>query len=237
MSRRMFRLASMPIVCLVVGGLMAPIDAQEGASHFGIRKARLSAAGRLKATSRSPEESTASDMLDPAFARYVDLNSIGEALLEGDAAALTDAALALAEGERVLLRSHNSLTVAEVASAATRLAAEQKDAESLKRLSALAEQRGDKELVASIKAAEKLARTLGSTRSIDQWTPERLGDLPGPVHGQLEKLLADTREALPEQRGATDTQLSALEKLADAARGDEETIVDADSSGNVTGGF
>lgn len=270
MSRRALRLFVLPAACATIVGLVFWADAHGGSPGFSVRKARLSAAGRLKAVSRGAEE-PASDMLDPAYSRYVDLRSIGEALLDGDAAGLTDAALALAEGERVLLRPHNSLTVAEVASAATRLAAEQKDAESLKRLSALAEQRGDKELLASIKTAEKLAagsrmpapemtisvdevtpeqfaqiralvgdaklaRTLGSARSIDSWTPERLGNLPGPLQGQMQKLIADTREALPEQ-GATDSQLTALEKLAAAARGDEETIMDSDSSADVTGGF
>ena len=49
------------------------------------------------------------ELLDAAFARYMDIDFLRAAWQALDAAALADAGLQLAEGERVLFRSHGLL--------------------------------------------------------------------------------------------------------------------------------
>src|SRR5262245_61010621 len=76
---------------------------------------------------------------DPAFERYVDMEALAEAWEDRDAEALTDIGLQLAEGERVLLRSHKGITAEQVLTVAARLAADQRDKKTLQRLSRAAE--------------------------------------------------------------------------------------------------
>lgn len=99
-----------------------------------------------------------SGLADPAFDRYVDLTLAGHAWQGQDAAGLTDAALQLAEGERILLRTHKSgLTAQKLLSLAANLAADQKDKATLDRLARAAEAQGDKRLAAQVGSARKLA--------------------------------------------------------------------------------
>src|SRR5690348_10316522 len=112
MSRHALRLFVLPAACAMVGGLMAWADAEEGKESSG-NGAAASASSDPRAVSGQtpPSAANLAEFSDPAFARYVDVYAAGRALLDGDAAALTDAALALAEGERVLLRQHKGLSV------------------------------------------------------------------------------------------------------------------------------
>jgi hypothetical protein len=94
---------------------------------------------------------------DPAFDTYVDLDDLAEAWENLDAKALTDIGLQLAEGERVLLRSHKSITAAQVLSLAARVASQTRDKETLQRLVRAAETQKRDELAVQFRAALKLA--------------------------------------------------------------------------------
>jgi len=100
---------------------------------------------------------TVPDILDPAFDVYIRPAMLGRAYAGVDPALLTDAALQLAEGERVLLRSRKGITAAQALQLAVRAAGDKQDKASLERLAKHAESRGDKELASKIAATQKLA--------------------------------------------------------------------------------
>src|SRR5262249_16162160 len=107
------------------------------------------------------------ELRDPAFDRYVDLAQLGQALDSGNAGLVTDLALQLAEGERVLQRSHKSLSSTRVLKLAIRLAAEKKDTPALDRLRKLVKTRGDKDLEAWFSRVQTLAA--GSRKPGSGW--------------------------------------------------------------------
>lgn len=102
---------------------------------------------------------------DLVFDRYVDIHLVARAWKNLDAALLTDLALQLAEGERILHRPHKSaITSEKVFKLAAKAAAETKDKASLERLEKVAEAREDKELKTLVAAVRK---TLGESRAAD----------------------------------------------------------------------
>lgn len=102
---------------------------------------------------------------DPAFARYVRLSDISDAWSALDPAALTDAGLEMAEGERVLGRTHRSgITADSVLHKAVALATDKRDKETLDRLAATAEERGDAGLKGQVQNARKLS---SADRAVD----------------------------------------------------------------------
>lgn len=119
---------------------------------------------------------------DAAFDRYVSASDIGEALDALDAAALTDAALQLAEGERVLLRKHKSgLTAAGLAAKAADLAARRGDRDTLARIRRAADRLGGDAFQAKLTALDKLASAARSPEpgllvQADDATPQQFTD-------------------------------------------------------------
>jgi hypothetical protein len=101
---------------------------------------------------------------DPAFDRYFDRALLTQGLEEGDASLVADAALQLAEGERVLLRTHRSLNARDVARVALKLAAAKADAKTVARLKAFADRAEDAAFKTEVAAVEKLA---SAARSVD----------------------------------------------------------------------
>ena len=95
--------------------------------------------------------------LDRAFARHVNFNRLGSAVRHMDSAALTDAALNMADCERVLHRPYAALPADRLMGMAAQLAAEKRDKASLERLAAAAEKAGNTALVGQIHTAQKLA--------------------------------------------------------------------------------
>lgn len=84
--------------------------------------------------SRSPAEMYA--RMDPAFSKYVDLSLLAQAMAGPDASLLADVALAIAEGERVLVRNHRSgLNSEDLMARAVKLAARTGDKATLDRVS------------------------------------------------------------------------------------------------------
>lgn len=106
----------------------------------------------------------AADLNDPAFARYVDLNLLGQAWDSLDPALLTDCALQLAEGERILLRSHKAISSQQVLELATKIAAEKNDKAALDRLTSVAAATKNTAVGEQIAAAKKLA---GVSRKVE----------------------------------------------------------------------
>src|SRR5438034_1860067 len=76
---------------------------------------------------------------DPAFDKYVDLDLLARAWNEKNAEMLTDIALQLVEGERVLLRPHKAVSADLVFAMAVKIAKEKYDNDNLKRLSKVLE--------------------------------------------------------------------------------------------------
>lgn len=105
------------------------------------------------------QQVTVVSVADPGYAGYFDDSAFQDAVTALDAAALADIALKLAEGERVLLRSHSSgATSQAVLQFAVKVATDKKDAATLERLSAAAERGQMGDLKAQIEAAKQLAQ-------------------------------------------------------------------------------
>lgn len=111
-----------------------------------------------------PPAASSIDLADPAFARYVDLNLLGQAWEQLDASLLTDCALQLAEGERILMRSHKAITAQQVLELATKIAAEKNDKSTLDRLANVAAATKNTAAAEQIAAAKKLA---GVSRKVE----------------------------------------------------------------------
>lgn len=116
---------------------------------------------------------------DPAFDRFVDLELLGAAIWDLDAAALADAGLQLAEGERVLHRSHKAgITARHVLKKAALLAAKKNDKATLQRLNRAAKRMGDEVLVSHVKNVCKAAESSRNSNpllnvSVGEMTTER----------------------------------------------------------------
>lgn len=121
------------------------------------------------------------ELQDAAFEHYVDLRLIGQAWREMDPALLTDVALQLAEGERVLLRSHRAISADDMLKLAIRAAQSKKDKEALQRLTKAVEGRNEalNSQVAAAKALLDSSRgekpvTLRVDTSLDVFTLYKL---------------------------------------------------------------
>ena len=141
-------------------------DPAPGSKYYGLVD---SIPGRLLGpASRSlvVERVTATtDIMDPAFDVYARPELIGKAYADGDLALLTDVALQLAEGERVLLRSRKAITLGQAMDLAINAANQRQDTASLHRIAKFAELQGDKELAGKVAAAIKLAAVSRDTTS------------------------------------------------------------------------
>lgn len=104
------------------------------------------------------------EFVDPAFEQYVSPFLLIAAFDELDAALMTDIALQLAEGERVLLREHTAGSSADMFKMAIKVATETNNTEALDRMAKAAEAHGNQQLAADVAAAKKLA---GASRADD----------------------------------------------------------------------
>jgi len=119
----------------------------------------LIAAAKSAATPQVPEE-----LQDVAFDRYVDLLLLGDAWDRLAPALMTDVALQLAEGERVLFRPHKAIKSAELFQLAVKMAVDRRDQATLDRLQKHFERSGDKTASESLAASRKL---VGEARTTD----------------------------------------------------------------------
>jgi len=124
------------------------------------------------------------DLADPAFDRYVNMQQVADALGNFAPETLTDAALQMAEGERILQRHHASGLTAkklfEVAlAAATKIADDDPSSNSFDRLEAGAKNWGDKELAAKIAAAKLVSGQSRGDASSEDWEAMRASAIGG----------------------------------------------------------
>ncbi len=105
-----------------------------------------------------------STISDPAFDRYVDLVLLGSAWDAMDAGLMTDCALQLAEGERILMRNHKAINSKQVLALAVKVAAEKRDTAALDRLASVCESTKNTAVSDQIASAKKLA---GQSRKVD----------------------------------------------------------------------
>jgi hypothetical protein len=204
----MFRLFSLPLVFLAVTLSFSP------------------AAEEVKDDSPIP-----ATLKDPAFSRYVDLALVRTALTERDPAILCDVALQLAEGERVLLRSHKGLPSSRVFTIALEVATQAGDKATLARLAKTFKAQKNNDLAMLADAALKVG---GKARRVDSSllvSPDSMS-VEGLVlyrsfleQIKLAKTLKD-REKLEELEKSIaslpdlgDTQRKALKKMITAAKG------------------
>ena len=114
----------------------------------------------------TPEDALPPELQDPAFRKYVDISLLAVAWGDLNPVLMTDVALQLQDGERILLRSHRAVTSKELLKTAARIAGENNDEATLARIKAAGEKTGDKELAGQVTLAAKLG---GSARDM---TPE-----------------------------------------------------------------
>ena len=130
----------------VVAADEKPADAQVATSRASVQ-----------VESPEPQEPLAWDEVeDPAFDRYVDLGLLALAWEKLNPALMTDVALQLREGERILARPHKAVRSEQLLGVALRMATQQHDKETLTRL--------EKALAAG--AAEQLQAQLKATKAL-----------------------------------------------------------------------
>ena len=127
------------------------------------------------------------ELQDPAFDRYLDLIRLKDAVRDAGAGELTDLALQMLEGERILLRNHRSGITGKflLLKAADRAAYSGEPAD-LIRLGAAAEKLQESDLIAQVRNKQKLIDTSRSvapafTVSVTNTEADSLFDLKGWV--------------------------------------------------------
>ncbi|QDU28305.1 hypothetical protein ETAA8_34050 [Anatilimnocola aggregata] len=175
------------------------------------------------------------DLVDPAFDRYVDILLIGQAWDTLDPVLLTDCAMQLAEGERILMRSHKAVSSKQLLELAAKVAADKRDTATLDRLANVCGATKNTATLEQVAAARKLA---GSSRKVDpamsvsatETTPDQLALYQEAINGakaagilgdatyfdNLEEGLADKESVLVT---LSETQRSHLKKIMGDARG------------------
>lgn len=173
-----------------------PVAESATAEPAGIIEAPEANSGGDREEMKASEElvrSLPEEFEDASFNRYVDLLQLVGAVKDANVVAITDLGLQLAEGERVLLRPHQSgITSAHVLDVAIKLAVAKKDAETLKRVRTFAQQPGKKALLDIVDAAEKLA---GQSRGPDPALSVSLEKTDAETIGNMKRWLSDLETA------------------------------------------
>lgn len=166
---------------------------------------------------------------DRAFDRYVNSKLLRNAVKTLEPALLTDLALQFMQGERILRRSHKSLSSEEVLKVAIQAAVAKQDEKALERLTKAVETHENKELAKHLQAARQLStpsRTLdtGLTVSVESLTPRAFAQYQSTLRyieskrlrGET-KLLEAFRERLPQLKDLGDAERRVAEQHLDAA--------------------
>ena len=106
---------------------------------------------------------------DPAFQAFCNPKQLGDALAAFDAARITDCALLLAHGEKVLLREHKGVSSKRLFELALNVAADKSDQATLKRLEKALRGKTDADLLALLDIA---LRTGDKKRKVDPFAAE-----------------------------------------------------------------
>jgi hypothetical protein len=170
-----FTVETKGIVGLVLAGLLAvaaPAAAQDGAPPV---------------------------LSDPAYDRYVDIDLLANAWSQRNAELLTDLALQLAEGERVLQRPRKGINADQVFGAAVKVAADSNDKMALARIEKALTNLNKNELAAQAKMAQQLA---AKSRAPDPSLNVSVETTPSAVF----LLLKDTVDAIKAARLAQNSK-------------------------------
>jgi hypothetical protein len=152
--------------CLMWSTFAIPAIAQDVESGVSVEKGAATATDNSSTASDANPNPVATNVIDLAFDRYVDLKLLATAVEEADAATLTDLALQAAFGESVLERSHKAVTSKQLASLALKVALDTKDDKSMDRLVKLAEKSRDDDLKAKISMQRKLGSASRSAPAV-----------------------------------------------------------------------
>lgn len=165
--------------------------------------------------------------IDPAFDQYFRVQDLHAALNALDASAVADIAYRLADGERILMRTHRILSSDVVLAAAIRIAQEQDDHAMLNRIRDYATRTSAMELVQQIDSAERLNKASRQTlpgMDLQQTTPEDYGMIYKLQHRIRRARVLHDRDELQALRrllvtvdGLSAEQLSALQNEIDLA--------------------
>ena len=236
--------------CLIWSAFALPVLAQD-VENSGSKANNTAATATDNATAASESTSAATDadpkpvvtdVIDPAFDKYVDLTLLAPAVEEADAGTLTDLALQAAFGESILERSHKAVTSKELALLALQVALDSNDDKSLDRLAKLAEKSGNDDLKAKISMQRKLGSASRSAPevmvSLDRMSVDGLKNFKDYLTDiELAVRLGD-RWKLDEIRNA---DLSALpeelqKRIADLIKAaDEKLLEDGDALAKLVG--
>lgn len=164
------------------------------------------------------EAETPVEALDPAFQRYIDGDLLWEAIAAGEPGSLTDAALQLHVGERVLFRTHRGVSADAVFRMAIKAAVRDGDAASLDRLATALTAAGKADLSAQVAAAKSLA---AGKRS---YNPMAAADRAGSPEGRAAVLFYSQQlQALWSRGGRADVDAVAAAIKDDRDLSDEST--------------
>ena len=175
----------------------------------------------------SPEDALPPEMQDPAFRKYVDVSLLSVAWGDLNAVLMTDIALQLQEGERILRRPHHAIASADLLQAAAKIAGENKDDATLARIKSAAEADGNKELIGQVAMAAKLGGTARDMTPslqvpVDQIDAADLADLQGFLLavraarlGGDAKVLESLRGEVDKLEGVPSAQIESLKKTID----------------------
>jgi len=156
---------------------------------------------------------------DPAFEQYVNITLLEAAWGDLDAELLTDVALQLAAGEKVLMRSHKAGSAEDLLKLATGVAAKNGDKDAVARIAKAADALGFDGLKAQVATAEKVA---GASRKsepalnvpADQATTVDFVNFKDILHDVKSAEVLGNREMLEDM----DTALDDVEGLTDERR-------------------
>jgi hypothetical protein len=161
------------------------------------------------------EELVPEEFKDRAYERYLDVAYLRDSLAAADAAGLTDCALQLAEGERVLLRPHKAVSSDTVFRLAAKVAADKRDKETLNRLGRAAKELKKDELAAVVAAAVRLA---GGSRKPDPAVSVALDQVSAEAVVLYKSFAAEIKSA---KAIGSKSQLDVLEQSLKSAELDE----------------
>jgi hypothetical protein len=129
---------------------------------------------------------------DPAFDRYVDMDLLADAWQDKDAGLLTDLALAMAEGERILQRPRRGISADDVFAGAIKSAAELRDGAGLDRLTKVLGNLKRTDLLAQASTARRLA---SASRAVDPGLAVQADAISPAAFFDMKSMLEDIASA------------------------------------------
>jgi hypothetical protein len=178
---------------------------------------------------------------DPAFHQYVDIALLGQAWSKKDADLMTDIALQLAHGEKILMRPHKAGSAQDMLNLAASIAGRSANKQALERISKAAKQLGYDKVADAASSAERLASASRKDEpalqvSIDQAQSADVANFGLAVDrirsAELlrdKAMLDEAASGVDQVKGLNNQQRDYLKKLLGSAR---SAVGDKDASEN-----